>query len=213
MLNRRWLMWPALLLSVVTACAPATLPLPETVDPGTTPPGVEQPSELPGLLPAPGLLPSGPSLTLPDASKTPGDILTTDLATICTPGYTATVRNVPQSLKNAIYASYGIVSRQPYEYEIDHLVSLELGGNNSVSNLWPQSYITTPLNARTKDGLENRLHDLACKGTISLVDAQREIALDWTAAFIHYVGPLPTSMAQLQSYGLLDDSDRDGDLD
>src|SRR5262249_30733231 len=62
----------------------------------------------------------------PDPSLTPGDVLTTDLSVICHPHYTDTVRNVPRSLKNQVYKNYHITARQPREYEIDHLISLEL---------------------------------------------------------------------------------------
>jgi hypothetical protein len=128
---------------------------------------------------------------LPSPLLTPGDVLTTDAKTVCTPGYTKTVRNVPQSLKNQVYRSYGITSHKPGEYEIDHLVSLELGGSNSLRNLWPQSYVTEPLNAHVKDRLENRLHDLVCAGKLPLEEAQKAIASDWTKAYIHYVGTPP----------------------
>ncbi|BBL77537.1 hypothetical protein [Methylomagnum ishizawai] len=128
---------------------------------------------------------------VPDPAKTPGDVLTTDKATICTPGYTQTVRDVPESLKNQVYASYGILSRQPKEYEVDHLVSLELGGSNSLRNLWPQSYETRPLNAHVKDTLENKMHALICKGGLDIRQAQQEIAADWVAAYAKYVGPVP----------------------
>ena len=77
--------------------------------------------------------------TAPDLAKTPGDVLTTDAATICRPGYTKTVRDVPQPLKDQVYRSYGITDRKAGEYEVDHSVSLELGGSNSARNLWPQS--------------------------------------------------------------------------
>lgn len=102
---------------------------------------------------------------VPNPKLTPGDVLTTDVATICTPGYTKTVRDVPENIKNQAYLSYGITSRQPREYEIDHLISLELGGSNSILNLWPESYITQPLNAHTKDKMvpwkkKQRLHPL-----------------------------------------------------
>jgi len=101
---------------------------------------------------------------LPNPRMTPGDVLTTDRSVVCVPGYTKTVRNVPPSLKNQVYRQYGITARQPREYEIDHLISLELGGSNSIRNLWPQSYLTQPLNAHVKDQLENKLHALVCKG-------------------------------------------------
>ena len=78
---------------------------------------------------------------------TPGDVLTTDRNQICTSGYTKTVRNVPSSLKRQVYQSYGIRTHKPGDYEIDHLISLELGGSNSVRNLWPESFVSAPLNA------------------------------------------------------------------
>lgn len=130
---------------------------------------------------------------LPDPQLTPGDVLTTDTQVVCTPGYTKTVRDVPQSVKNQVYRQYGVVSREPREYEVDHLISLELGGSNSIRNLWPQSYVTQPLNARVKDRVENQLHQLVCAGTVPLEQAQREIAADWTKAYEKYVGPLPTT--------------------
>ena len=83
----------------------------------------------------------------PDPHLTPGDVLTTDPAVICVPGYTRTVRHVPQSLQNQVYRAYHIATHRPREYEIDHLISLELGGSNSIRNPWPQSYVTHPLNA------------------------------------------------------------------
>ena len=51
----------------------------------------------------------------------------------------------------------------PYQHEVDHLISLELGGSNAIRNLWPEPYAGR-WGARTKDVLENRLHDLVCEG-------------------------------------------------
>ena len=50
--------------------------------------------------------------------------------------------------------------RQPYcksqqECEIDHLISLELGGANDEKNLWPELYQGEILNAYVKGQLEN----------------------------------------------------------
>ncbi len=128
---------------------------------------------------------------VPDPKLSPGDVLTSDPKIVCVSGYTKTVRNVPQALKEQVYREYGITSRQSGEYEIDHLISLELGGSNSIRNLFPQSFKTMPLNAHVKDSLENRLHDLACSGKITLAEAQQAIASNWTAAYVKYLGPLP----------------------
>jgi hypothetical protein len=132
---------------------------------------------------------------VPDQTKTPGDVLTTDKDTICAKGYTKTVRDVPEFLKEQIYRSYGITERKAGEYEIDHLTSLELGGSNSALNLWPQSYETQPLNAHVKDKLENRMHSLICSGKLDIKQAQDEIAKDWIGAYQKYVGPLPGATA------------------
>lgn len=134
----------------------------------------------------------------PDPTRTPGDVLTTDPQVICVPGYTKTVRAVPQSVKNQAYRAYGITSHAPHEYEVDHLISLELGGSNSIRNLWPQSYVTQPLNAHVKDRLENTLHRLVCSGKLPLEQAQKEIAADWMQAYVQYVGPLPTMATESQ---------------
>lgn len=136
---------------------------------------------------------------LPDPVKTPGDVLTSDPNVICRPGYTKTVRDVPQQVKEAVYREYGITSRANGEYEVDHLVSLELGGSNSIRNLWPESYKTQPLNAHVKDQIENKLHDLACAGKITFPQAQQAIAHNWEAAYVKYLGPLPGG-AEVQNH-------------
>jgi hypothetical protein len=74
-----------------------------------------------------------------------------------------------------------------YAYEVDHLVSLELGGSNAITNLWPEHYYD-PWGARTKDRLENRLHLLVCEGRLGLASAQRQEAANWIEAYKRYVG-------------------------
>ena len=70
---------------------------------------------------------------------------------------------------------------------MDHLISLELGGDNQSTNLWPEPYYGQ-CNARDKDRLENELHRRVCSGAMSLKQAQQEIATDWVAAYRKYLG-------------------------
>jgi hypothetical protein len=128
---------------------------------------------------------------VPDPAKTPGDVLDVTAADICVPGYSRRVRNVPIEIKRRAYASYGIRTHEPGEYEVDHLISLQLGGSNSLRNLWPQSFRTQPWNAYVKDALENELHRRVCAGTIDLRKAQQVIAHDWVSGYRTYVHPYP----------------------
>jgi hypothetical protein len=120
---------------------------------------------------------------LPDSACTPGAIFpNATVDQICQSGYSSTVRNVPQSEKDQVFAEYGIASHAPGEYEVDHLISLELGGSNDIANLWPQPASPTP-GFHQKDQLENYLHDQVCGGKLSLPQAQAEISTNWLAVY------------------------------
>ena len=129
---------------------------------------------------------AGPPL-VPNHTLTPGarDPAATK-EKICTPGYTATVRNVPASVKRQVFAQYGLDPTSDL-FEVDHLISLELGGSNDIKNLWPQSYTTQPWNAHMKDQLENTLHRMICANTITIDQAQKAIAGDWRKAYTQWV--------------------------
>lgn len=129
----------------------------------------------------------------PDPRLTPGasdpTVMQANIhATICVHGYTAKVRHVTTATKKKVFFTYGIDPRVGGPYEVDHLISLELGGSNDIKNLWPESYTTQPLNARDKDQLENKLHALVCSGALPLATAQKAISEDWPAAYFKYVG-------------------------
>jgi hypothetical protein len=139
--------------------------------------------------PATGLRDGVPAVDVPRRSLTPGAAFAMGTARICVSGYSASVRNVPQTEATAVYDRYG-VAHVPYAHEVDHLVSLEIGGSNAIANLWPEPYAGR-WGARTKDVLENRLHELVCSGRLALRQAQRIEARDWVAAYRRYVGGTP----------------------
>ena len=117
---------------------------------------------------------------LPDPACTPGDLMK-PLVTknqVCTSGYSSSVRSVTDSVKNAVYAEYGITSRASGQYEVDHFVSLELGGSNDISNLFPEPASPKP-GFHEKDKVENYLHDQVCSGAMTLQTAQIAIATNW----------------------------------
>lgn len=139
---------------------------------------------------------------LNDLTSTPGATLDVSLEELCTPGYTQGVRNVSVTTKKQVCTAYGVTAAHcnGKEYEIDHLISLELGGSNSAKNLWPQPYQPKP-GAREKDRLENWLHKEVCDGTISLADAQKQIATDWYSAYLNMTGAGPSPATLLAEGG------------
>lgn len=127
---------------------------------------------------------------LPDPSLTPGKADTMDMNIICHQS-TKARRNVTQTTKNKVCISYGLHPHCDGQntYEIDHLISIELGGAESIDNLWPQSRDRkVACNAWDKDRLENKVHEAVCGGKMALEDAQRRIAEDWVTLYNEVMG-------------------------
>jgi len=147
----------------------------------TRPGGATLPSggSLPPITRHPNRPPADHQQYLQDARRTPGDVIegiTKD--DVCTPGYSKKVRNVPKHLKDQVYEEYGRERQEGVCCEVDHLISLELGGSNDIKNLWPEPYEPRP-GAYEKDKVEDYLHRQVCQGNISLEEAQKQIATDW----------------------------------
>lgn len=122
---------------------------------------------------------------LPDPRCTPGSVdpavTQANLdSTICRSGYTEGVRPPESQTTHAkydvAYPAYRIPDAD--SGELDHLVSLELGGSNDITNLWPE---VGPL-PNPKDKVENALHRAVCDGRARLAAAQRAIAINWRTA-------------------------------
>lgn len=124
----------------------------------------------------------------PDPGFTPGRIDPgATKAKICTSsGYTASVRSVSGAARRAVFDRYKV--RTDFgKYEVDHFVSLELGGSNALENLWPEAYEPKP-GAREKDVVETYLHRQICAGKLSLKAGQEAIKRDWYAVYCKIKG-------------------------
>ena len=121
---------------------------------------------------------------LPDRRCTPGARFSRVTAKdVCRPGYSSSVRHVTAATKDAVYAAYGIGAHfDGQDGEVDHLVSLELGGSNARANLFPEAATPRP-GSHEKDRLENALHREVCDGQISLRHAQHVISGNWVTAY------------------------------
>jgi hypothetical protein len=126
---------------------------------------------------------------LPDPKCTPGAIdprvTQNNLKdTICKKGYTSTVRppvSVTEPLKVKLLKAYGLTGKLS-DYELDHLVPLELGSSSDVANLFPEAAEPRP-GFHEKDKVENYLNAQVCQGKMLLAEAQRQIATDWVAVY------------------------------
>lgn len=123
---------------------------------------------------------------LPDPTCTPGStdprVTQANISqTICVSGYTKTVRpsvEYTDKLKVQQMAEYGFTDSLS-KHEEDHLISLEIGGSpTDPRNLWPEPG-SSP---NPKDKVEDYLHSAVCSGRMSLAEAQKRIATDWTTA-------------------------------
>jgi hypothetical protein len=144
---------------------------------------------------------AGPGGELPDPACTPGSIdPAVTAAVLCAKGYTTRTYRPSSSETTRFkyqqaYPAYGLAP--DVKTELDHLVSLQLGGSNDATNLWPEP----PPTPNPKDQAENALHAWVCgcvksvaEGELSagcrtpadaqdrLESAQQAIAADWITA-------------------------------
>ena len=120
----------------------------------------------------------------PDFRLTPGATIPVSQKDICGAA-SGSLHSIPVSLKQQVFQLYK-VSRPPDQFEVDYLITPELGGATDIRNLWPEPYYDTVWNARVKDQLEERLHQMVCRGDLDLATAQRDISTDWIAAYRRY---------------------------
>jgi hypothetical protein len=129
-----------------------------------------------------------PAAVIPDPTLTPGVVRTTDVDDICSHG-TSQLRHWSQERDERIMGEYQLSPTARYDYEIDHLIPLGVGGADDDANLWPEPRATIePVwTAERKDALEHKLHDMVCSYKLDIQVAQAAFADDWTAAWALYV--------------------------
>jgi hypothetical protein len=134
---------------------------------------------------------AGPADIYPDLSITPGvaaaDVTQDNIkTTICVSGFTSPPRRRPSSYTDTLkvkgFDEYGLSDRKKGDYEEDHLISLELGGDpKDPKNLCPEPYNPSIPDggARYKDKVEKYLNRQICQGKMTLAEAQKAIVADW----------------------------------
>ena len=128
------------------------------------------------------------AFSLPNRALTPGVTRSVELGAVCSAKEDEDLDpEVPQETQKAVFREYGIsMERSAKDFQVDYLISPQLGGTDDVRNLWPQSYKETRWNAQAKDVLERHLSQMVCEKKITLAQAQHEIASNWIAAYQKY---------------------------
>ena len=94
---------------------------------------------------------------------------------------------IAEVVRRQVLRDYGMEQVPAEEYELDYLITPELGGIPDRRNLWPERYGSRSWNAYAKDALEHVLPQLVCSGRIDLATARREMASNWIAAYKKYL--------------------------
>jgi hypothetical protein len=160
-----------------------------------------------GRTPAPSRAPGGSATahdaTLPIPTLTPGATWTITAAELCAAADRER-REIPAAVRDEVLRNYGMTAVSADDYELDYLITPELGGSPDPRNLWPQRYAAGMWDAHVKDQLEDLLPGLVCEGRIPLRTAQQDIAANWIAAYKRYFHtnvPLPRRLASAAARG------------
>lgn len=115
---------------------------------------------------------------VPNSKRTPGRVAKRDKDR----------GGVTLKMEQRVFARYHLPWSRRAEFKIDHLIPVELGGADTIDNLWPQSLRAKPYDADRKELLTEMLLARIRAGQMTIVQAQEQISRDWIDAFIDHLG-------------------------
>jgi hypothetical protein len=121
---------------------------------------------------------AGQDALLPNPKLTPGRIAEHDKDRA----------GVTVSMEQKVFARYRLPWPRRAEFKIDHLIPIELGGADTIDNLWPQRVRAKPYGADRKELLAELFLQRIRSGRMTIAQAQEEIRRDWIDAFVDYLG-------------------------
>ena len=115
---------------------------------------------------------------VPNAKLTPGRVAASDKDR----------QGVTVAMEQKVFRRYHLSWNRRAQFKIDHLIPLELGGADTIDNLWPQNLRAKPYGPDRKELLAEVLLKKIASKQMTLAQAQEEIRRDWIDAFIDHVG-------------------------
>jgi len=125
-----------------------------------------------------GLNTGPPEGLIPNAKLTPGKVAASEKDR----------QGVTTAIEQKVFRRYHLPWERRAEFKIDHLIPRELGGADTIDNLWPQKITAKPYGSDRKELLTEVLLQKVRAGKMTLTQAQEEIRRDWIDAFIDHVG-------------------------
>lgn len=197
---KKWHIAAAAVALTITACvAPHKAPAPATPTAPVTQADVNRIWQIAQRIGPPDIYPPAfaTGATNPDITQE------TIAQTICNPQWSTKSIRPPASyttqLKIKQLQQLAYADQNTKDFEEDHLISLELGGNpTDPANLWPEPYNASIADggAKNKDKVENYLHAQVCSGALTLQEAQQKIVNDWYAVYKSMNGNLGAATDQ-----------------
>ena len=115
---------------------------------------------------------------LPNPKLTPGRVAQSDNDR----------RGVTVEMEQKVFARYRLPWSSRGAFKIDHLIPLDLGGADTIDNLWPQSLRARPYGPERKELLTEVMLRRIANREMTLEEAQEQIRRDWIDAFIDHLG-------------------------
>jgi hypothetical protein len=125
-----------------------------------------------------GANPSPQEALIPNAKLTPGRVAVSEKDR----------QGVTLAMEKTVFRRYHLPWERRAEFRIDHLIPVELGGADTIDNLWPQKIRARPYGPDRKKLLTEIFLEKIRSGKMTLAQAQEEIRRDWIDAFIDHVG-------------------------
>ena len=122
--------------------------------------------------------PSPQQSLVPDPKLTPGRVASLEKER----------QGVTVAMEQKVLRRYHIPWERRAEFKLDHLIPPELGGADTIDNLWPQKFSARPYGTERKELLTKVLLEKIRLGKMTLAQAQEEIRRDWIDAFIDHIG-------------------------
>ena len=125
-------------------------------------------------------------ISIADMALNPDVHQDTIVQTICTKGYTKSVRPsviYTNGVKQILMREASIHESHIDDYQLDHIIPLSLGGHPRAKDNLRLQLLDGEFGAKRKDRLEVKMQCLVCSGQVPLKVAQDAIYWDWVATY------------------------------